>query len=70
MDGYRSTSMKEDVALRFAMKAETDELDQVIMKITFENRQGKFYICLDRPDYTLYIDEREVLLQAGLRAKV
>lgn len=40
------------------------------MKITLENESGKHYICLDRPDYTSYPEEREVLLQAGISAKV
>ena len=40
------------------------------MKITIENETGKHYICLDRPDYTCYPEEREVLLQAGISAKV
>ena len=35
-----------------------------------ENKNGKNYICLDRPEYTLYLDEKEVLIQSGLRAKV
>ena len=35
-----------------------------------ENKKGKFYICLDRPEYTVYIDEQEVLLQAGLVAQI
>ena len=34
----------------------------------FENKQSKYHICLDRPDYTMYEDEKEVLLQAGLKA--
>ena len=40
------------------------------MKILFENGKGKYYISLDRPDYSYYTDEREVLFQAGLRAQV
>ena len=35
-----------------------------------ENKKGKYYVCLDRADYTLYLDEKEVLLQAGLIAKI
>ena len=35
-----------------------------------ENKHSKYYICLDREDYTVYIEEKEVLLQAGLVAKV
>ena len=35
-----------------------------------ENESGKFYISLDRDDYTCYPDEREILLQAGISARV
>ena len=54
----------------FAAKGETDVLDQVILSITFENKEGKYYICLDRAEFTVYLDEKEVLIQAGLSAKV
>ena len=40
------------------------------MKITLENESGKHYISLDRFDYTSYPEEREVLLQAGISAKL
>ena len=40
------------------------------MKITLQNESGKHYICLDKPDYTCYPFEREILLQAGISAKV
>ncbi len=40
------------------------------MKINLENESGKHYICLDRPDYSCYPEEKEVLLQAGISAKV
>ena len=58
------------VALNFAAQGETDVLDQVILAIKFENLNGKHYICMDRSEYTVYHDEKEVLLQAGLKAKV
>ena len=54
--------MKEKIAKDFAIKGETDVLDQVILRIRFENKHGKYYICLDKPDYTMYLDEQEVLL--------
>ena len=38
--------------------------------IEMENKSSQYYVCLDRPDYTLYLSEEEVLLQAGLIAKV
>ena len=34
------------------------------------SKKYKKYVCLDRPDYSLYLDEKEILLQAGLRAKI
>ena len=57
LDGYRSTSLNQCVARRFAAQAETDDHIQVILEIMFENKQSKFHICLDRPDYTMYEDE-------------
>ena len=41
-----------------------------MLKIGLENKHSKFFICLDREDYTVYLDEKEVLLQAGLLAEV
>lgn len=35
-----------------------------------ENETGKHYVLLDTEEYTSYPDEQEVLLQAGLTAKV
>ena len=62
--------MSLDVAKTFAADAENDELDQVILSITFENKESKYYICLDKAEYTVYLNEKEVLIQAGLKAKV
>ena len=50
------------VAKIFADNAETDDLDQVILRIRMENKKGKHYIALDRKDFTMYPDEKEVLL--------
>ena len=35
-----------------------------------ENKHSKYYICLDRDDYTMYLDEKEILLQAGLKGEL
>ena len=35
-----------------------------------KNESGKHYVSLDRDDITCYPDEMEILLQAGLSAKV
>lgn len=40
------------------------------MQINLENESGKHYIHLDRHEYTSYPEEEEVLLQAGISAKV
>ena len=66
LDGYRSTSLDESVARRFAILGETDQLDMVLFKIELENKKGKYHFCLDREDYSLYPSENEVLLQAGI----
>ena len=50
--------------------AESAEHDMVILKITMKNETGKHYISLDRDDYTCYLDEEEMLLQAGIVSKV
>jgi guanylate kinase len=58
------------MARRFAVEGETDDLDQVLLRITMENETGKHYFFLDRAEFTNYPDEQEVLLQAGLMARV
>ena len=54
--------MDAKVAQNFGAMKETDELDEVLLKITIENKRGKYFICLDNSQYTLYPDEKEVLL--------
>jgi hypothetical protein len=48
------------------------EKKKVILKMRIENKNKnvKCYICLDKKEYTMYLDEREVLLQAGLKAEL
>lgn len=70
LDGFLSTTTDEQTARRFAARAETDEKDQVLLKITIENESGKHYVLLDKDYYTCYPDEKEILLQAGLSATV
>ena len=71
IEGYRSASLKQKTAEIFAMQGiNNSDQQEVILKMLIENKKGKHYICLDRPEYTLYLDEYEVLIQAGLRAKV
>ena len=41
-----------------------------MLEFTIENKHSKYYFCLDKEEYTLYPYEKEVLLQAGLIAKV
>ena len=50
------------------MMAETDSSDPVLQVITMENESSKHFISLDREDYSSYLDEKEILLQAGLTA--
>jgi hypothetical protein len=35
-----------------------------------ENESGKYYINLNRDDYTCYPEEKEILLEAGLTAQI
>ena len=68
IDGYRSSSLDYNMARYFAHAGKTDEKLEVVLKIRMENKHGKYYFCLDKDEYTLYLDEQEVLLQAGLVA--
>ena len=45
------------IAMNFAMKAETDYLDPVLLKITLKNESGKMYFSLDSSNYSQYQDE-------------
>jgi hypothetical protein len=51
-DGYRSATLNENVGRNFAARAETDEKDQVLLKINMENESGKYYVFLDTEEYT------------------
>ena len=66
IEGYRSTSQKLGIAKHFAKKGMSEDKGEVILKFTLENKNSKCYVCLDREDYTIYPDEEEILLQAGL----
>ena len=70
-DGYSSTSMDEKIARYFASKSDTSDGKQIVLlKLRIENESGKHYFPLDSSEFTLYPDEKEVLLQAGIVAKV
>jgi uncharacterized protein YacL (UPF0231 family) len=57
------------IAQRFACHGMKDHTKKkVLLKIKVENKKSQFYISLNRADYTLYLDEEEILLQAGLSA--
>ena len=43
---------------------------RVLLKIKVKNENGRHYFSLDSSEYTLYPDEEEVLLQAGLIVQV
>ena len=70
IDGYRSTSLDYNIARHFAHAGEEDEKVEVILKIRMENKYGKYFMCLNTEEYSIYPDEQEVLLQSGLIAKV
>ena len=59
-----------EAATSFAVRAETDELDPVLLVINLENETGKYYFSLDTKDYTQFPDEKEILLQTGLIFKI
>ena len=62
--------MQYKTATRFASMAETDDTFEVILRFRVENKTSKEFICLDKEEYTLYPEEKEVLFQAGLVAKI
>ena len=62
LDGFSSTSRNIEAATSFAVRAETDELDPVLLVINLENETGKYYFSLDTKDYTQFPDEKEILL--------
>ena len=72
IEGYRSASMEYSTARVFAAMSmsETDENVEVILRFKVENLENRYFICLDKEDYTLYPEETEILFQAGLVAKI
>lgn len=59
-----------EAATSFAVRAETDVLDPVLLVINMKNETGKYYFSLDNKDYTQYPEEKEILLQTGLIFKI
>ena len=70
IEGFRSASEDIRTALDFAYKGLDEDTQAVLLKFCLENKRGKYFICLDRDDYTQYPDEKEILLQAGLTVEV
>ena len=70
IEGYRSTTRNYGTARLFAMNAMSEDKEEVILEFTLENKNSRYYFCLDREEYTMYPKEQEVLLQAGLVAKI
>ena len=62
LDGFSSTSRDMASATSFAVRAETDLLDPVLLVINLKNETGKYYFSLDTNDYTQFPDEQEILL--------
>lgn len=75
LDGYASCTHSRKVAEYFSedsycYQPNKGEKEMVLLVIYMENESSKYYINLNRDDYTCYPDEKEVLLQAGLTAEV
>lgn len=62
IEGYRSSSLDLETAKKFAADASTEDKVKIIFKIKLENKEGKYFIHLDRAEYTIYLDEKEILL--------
>ena len=41
-----------------------------MLKIRMKNESAKHYVSLDRDDISCYPDEKEILIQAGIKAKI
>lgn len=54
LEGYSSATLSESIARQFAAWSETDDENQVLLKIEMENESGKHFISLDKPDITCY----------------
>ena len=61
--------MDKSAAISFAVRSETDELEPVLLEIRMDNKSGRHYFSLDTRDYSNYPDEREILIQAGIKFK-
>ena len=68
LDGYSSSSRDESLAMYFAFDSAKTSKDTVpvLLVIKIKNESSKHYFCMDKPDYTCFPDEKEILLQAGL----
>ena len=42
----------------------------VVMKFHLKNETGRYYFSMDKPCYSIYPEEKEVLLMQGIIAKV
>ena len=62
LDGYSSTSLEIQTGIEYANHASKLDSVKVLLKITMENESSRFYICLDRDEYTCYPEEKEILL--------
>ena len=72
LEGFCSATLdSRHTALYFARESQKENGEElVLLEIEVENKDGKFFISLDRPEYTAYPDEQEILLQSGLNAKL
>lgn len=62
--------MKYQTAKYFAFYGESDEKSPIVLRMRLENKKSKYFVSLDRKDYSLYPEEQEILLQSGLKALV
>lgn len=68
LDGFTSASLDEKLARYFAFKGDLEpNFVRVLLKIEMENKHGRYFFHLDSYDYTCYPDEKEILIQSGLK---
>ena len=62
LDGYSSTTTDESVARNFMARAETMDNELVLLVINMVNESQRHYFQLNKPEYTPFPEENEVLL--------
>ena len=69
MRGFSSTSQDKQEALAFSVRDLASPKIPVLIEVKFDN-EGHSHFQLNKPEYTLFPEEQEILLLDGLRFTV